>query len=142
MSMTVDALIAKAMSTSSEEEAIACLRKARKKNGGATVEYKGSTQSSLQEFEEQIGMPASELYRLAVEWQKYGKRCSEKISALQVEFARSKENTSYWKDKCKELELKNKAENKTDSISWKAKFNVLLAVNCLIVGFFLLGVSI
>lgn len=123
--MAVNALLAKAMSTSSEEEAIACLRKARKKNGGATFEYKGDTPVLLREFEEKIGMPAVELYRRALDWQKYGKECSEKISTLKSELAHSTKNTAYWKQKYKTLEAK------TNTTFWKTSFLVLLAMNCL-----------
>lgn len=75
----VNQLLAKALSTDSEEEAISCLRMARKKNGDTSVQT--DTQN-----DDYWKSKAKYYYNLAVDWQKLARRANEATEISQYNY--------------------------------------------------------
>lgn len=77
MADVVESLLRKALSTSSEEEAIAALRMARKKSDGSTVDV-GDLSTSL----EKARAAAKHNHSLGVKWMDYAKRLHDENRSL------------------------------------------------------------
>lgn len=76
----VNQLLAKALSTPSEQEAISCLRMARKKNNGADVETDNRDDAYWKN-------KAEYYYKLAVDWQRLARRANEAVAISQYNYS-------------------------------------------------------
>lgn len=93
----VNQLLAKALSTTSEEEAIACLRMARKKNGGATVQADNRDDAYWKN-------KAEYYYNLAIDWQRLARRACEEIESSQRNYQEMVKQKRKYKNERDQLE--------------------------------------
>lgn len=122
--MTVNALIAKAMSTNSEEEAIASLRMARKKNKGKTFTFDGS------QAETDWEKKAREFHCVALKWKSHAEDLQSQLNLVDKDrkyyYTEAHKYYNKWKDK-----EPRTITNTKDYSFCRTSFIALLAINIL-----------
>ena len=128
---TVDNLLAKAMSTSSDEEAIAAFKMARKKNGGASL--KTNSQKPTQRYTDfyKVKSERDYYYQSAKKaYDAYNKLSEDYTSIHRVYSDKLQENTEL-KSTIRELENE---DVRLDLKFWRVSFTIVFVVFAVFLG--------